>query len=295
MKYTNNHKIPDIVRHWLEFDEYDYEEGVISATGLLRPIRATVLAKLNDEEVSIDIADLIAARYGTAIHDSFEKVMIPNTIQEKRMYADVGSYKVSGKPDIMKIVGQGPTYQMVDIKSTSVWTLIYGSRDEDHKIQLSIYRWLAVVNGYTMTDDAEIIYIFTDWSRSKAKNTKDYPQLRIHVKTLNLMTNGETEEYVLERLSQIHYYTEHPDELPECTREELWQGDDKWAVMKEGRKSAVKLHDTEESAFEHLDNVNAGGHSIEHRPGKVNRCNYCNARAFCKQYAKMSEDGIIAD
>jgi len=295
MKYTNNHGLPDILVQWLEYDEYDHEDGVLSATAIMRPIRATVIMERNKDDLEIDVTEVIASRYGTAIHDSFEKVPLKDCIQEKRLYAELDGFRISGKPDILRDLKDG-RHQLLDIKSTSVWTVIYGSREHDHILQLSIYRWLAERNGYKVTDDAEIIYIFTDWSKSKAKKDPDYPQLRCMIKPIKLMSIQEIEDYMKERLLAIGYLVDNPDlKLPECNREELWQQDDKWAVMKRGRKTAVKVFDNEQDALEMVAREGENTHWVEHRPGKVNRCDYCPARKFCDQYSRLVEEGLIGD
>lgn len=296
MKYTNKHNLPEEVVLWLKTDDYDYEEGVMSATMLMKPVRAIVLIKRYFDQIEKDVSDLIAQRYGTAIHDSFEKVKLPGTIQEVRYHAELNGQKLSGKPDILEKVGD-KILRLKDIKSTSVWTHIYGSRDEDHKIQLSIYAWLLRQNGYTLLVEADIIYAFTDWKRSDARKRDNYPDTRIIQKTIPLMSPEDTETYILHRLMLINKANPLPDDdLPACTKEELWAKDDTWAVMKKGRKSAVKVFDDEREAEKfYLRLRGTAGHSIEHRPGNVNRCNYCDASAFCNQFKAMAEQGIIAE
>ena len=85
MKYTNKHNFPDFVVQWLQTDEYDYEENTLSATTLMQPARAYALKKQNWEHLEIDVSDLIASRYGTAIHDSVEKVNLTGCKQEERL------------------------------------------------------------------------------------------------------------------------------------------------------------------------------------------------------------------
>lgn len=298
MKYTNKHDLPEIVRLWLTHDEYDHHKGVYSATTLLKPTRMVVLENIHEDELETDITDVIASRYGTALHESFEKVEMPGVIQEKRLFAEFEGNKLSGKPDMMRGVDNlkhAHVFKMVDIKSTSVWTYIYGSRDEDHRIQLSIYRWLAKQNGYRMIHEGEIIYLFTDWSKSRAKQGGEYPPIRVMVKDVELMSTEEVELFIRVRLGEIHHYLDNPSQLPPCTREELWQGDDKWAVMKQNRKSAVKVWDIEDDASNHVVELGEGIHWIEHRPAKANRCNYCLVTRWCEQFKELENAGLLAE
>ena len=307
MKYTNKHELPEIVERWLTFDQYDYHPGIYSATRLMKPTRMVVLEKLHEDELECDITDVIASRYGTALHDSFEKVDIPDCVQEVRFFAELDGHKLSGKPDILEVVNSA--FDLWDIKSTSVWTHIYGSRKDDYIKQCSIYRWI-IMNGKPEKDLGEvpstvrrkgkIIYLFTDWSKSRARQGGDYPPTRVLVDDVEMMSTEEIEAYILGRLGAIHHYLDNPDQrLPPCTREELWQGDDKWAVMKEGRKSAMKVYDNQEDAETNvvvdLEGTAGKRYYVEHRPGKVNRCNYCNVNKWCGQFKELQEAGLIAE
>ena len=79
--------------------------------------------------------------------------------------------------------------------------------------------------------------------------------------------------------------------MPECTKEELWTRDEAWAVYaKAGQARAKKICKSEAEA---QDYTAANGGVIEHRPGKVMRCNYCTAAPFCDQYRKLKEAGLI--
>lgn len=305
MKYTNKYKLPTPIRLWLERDNYDYHPGIYSATRLMKPVRMVVLEERFAKELEMDISDTIASRYGTALHDSLEMIEIPNALQEERMFGEVGGFKVSGKPDILLKAKFGfdpltltptvtdDTYELWDLKSTSVWTYIYGSRDEEHKIQLSIYKLLAEQNGFAMYHRGVISYLFTDWSRSRARQGGDYPPIRAAIKQIDLMDTVDTEQYITSRINLFNAHMEMAEsDLPLCTRKELWQKDDKWAIMKEGRKSAVKLHDNETDAKKHLETFD-DKHSIEHRPGVVNRCDYCVVTGHCSQFTDLVAQGLV--
>ena len=312
MKYTNNFGFPPFVVDWLKFDEYDFDPEVYSATRLLRPTRMIVLEKRHNNELEIDITEVVASRYGTALHDSIEKLKFKNALQEHRFFCEVDGQMISGKPDILEErfwkkgykpvtkLKKGKEYNLWDIKSTSVWTFIYGSRDVDHLKQLSQYRYMVMHDkeneGLLVSRDAKIIYMFTDHSRSKARQGGDYPKHRIAIKDVKLMTTEETEVFIRGKLGHINHFMDTPEqELPECTREDLWQGDDKWAVIKRGRKSAVKVYDNEEDASDRVVQEGENIHWVEKRPGKVNRCNYCNVSPWCSQFKMLKEEGIIAE
>lgn len=296
MKHTNKYNLPDEVVQWILTDDYDYEEGVYSATRLIKPVRAVVLEQRHYDEIEIDVSDLIQMRIGTAIHDSFERVKLKDCIQEERYHHDIGKFRISGKPDIIKQLKSGKSSFLKDIKTTSAWTYIYQSRKEDYRKQLSIYGFLLAQHGFTLEPEIQMIYYFTDWSRSKARQGGDYPPIPMWTQDYELMSKEDTEQYIIGRLKLFdhHFNNTKDDDLPLCTRDELWTKEDKWAIKKEGRKSAVKVHESEAEAEEHLSSLD-NKHSIEHRPGKVIRCNYCTAPQVCCQYREIVEKDMLAE
>lgn len=73
-------------------------------------------------------------------------------------------------------------------------------------------------------------------------------------------------------------------ELPECSPEERWATSDQWALMKEGRKTAIKLYDTESEAQVAL-SACGPKHFVERRLGRDIRCaDYCPVSKFCQQH-----------
>jgi len=311
MKYTNQHDLPDYLRLWLEYDDYDYLEGIVSATGLLSPPRQIVLKARHFDSLEVDLADLIARRYGSALHASFEQVDMPRITQEQRVIALVDKRKVSGKFDMLKDIGGG-RFRIIDIKSTSVWNAIYGSSAEEWKLQLSIYRYLLERDGWAMDEGemvereaitvdkhAEICLVFTDWKKADMNRHKDYPPIRVAHMDIDLYHPDFTRDFIATKLEAIAEAEELPDaDLPFCTDEELWKDKDTFAVKKEGRKSAVRVYDTLEEAKMHIENIDKESerlkHSIEKRKGYVKRCPYCDVRSVCNQYDLLVEQGLIA-
>lgn len=297
MKYTNKFSLPEYVTSWLEWDSYDYEDNVISATRLLSPPRQYALYLWHKDELETEVSDLIAGSYGTAIHDSIEQVKVPNILKELRLYADINLdgkiYRISGKFDMMIDLDKS-IQRLVDIKSTSVWAYIFNNKDKEYIKQLSIYRYLANHDGtFNVSRDAEIMMVFTDWSKSRALKDVNYPPIRICIKKIKLWSMQETEEYIKARLRLFKKAKESTTEtLIPCSQEELWQDDDKWAVMQEGKVRALKLCDTEKDGriFILSNNLNTNAYLL-FKPGIAKRCNYCLARNFCSQYKELKDSG----
>lgn len=298
MHYTNRQKLPQYLVDWLIHDDYDRSTDpfTLSATTLMKPIRAHVLTAKYGDNLEIDVSELIASRLGNAIHDSIEKVESSNVSKEQRVTKTIDIeghvYTVRGKYDVLTC--ENGKYVLRDIKTTSVWAFIYGGKDEDYRKQLSIYRWL--LHGEKQVEPvAYIDFLFTDWQSMKARTEDNYPKQRIHSGyKIDLLSLEETENYIRDRLTKFHKFRSVPDvSLPLCTKEELWASEDKYAVMKMGAKKATKLCDSKEEAVSYIKNKSITGVNIELRPGKVKRCKYCSASPVCSQYKSMSDAGLI--
>jgi hypothetical protein len=76
----------------------------------------------------------------------------------------------------------------------------------------------------------------------------------------------------------------------QCSNEERWYSGDKWAIKKLGRKSAVKVFDSEDKAQEELEEFypDPDIFSLEYRAGKYRRCEeYCDVSKWCRIWNPM--------
>ena len=206
--YTNKHNVPLALSVWLVADNYDYQDipNYISATTLLKPLRQMILSARTLPsmlKVQPDVSDLAARAMGNALHDSIEKAWLSNYAKslkilgypedvissvrinpepselfdgcipiylEQRQKKQVGKWVVGGKFDM---VADGVVH---DNKSTTVYSWINGGKDEDYKMQGSIYRWL---NPDKITEDfIRVNFIITYRQRSTATQDPEYPQAR---------------------------------------------------------------------------------------------------------------------
>lgn len=321
MAITNNSDISLALAVWLLHDEYDYIRGVskyISATTLMKPIRHIILPKrLPPEAVEDDVENYIARALGKSLHDSIEKawskgyarslelmgypddliervrvnptdeeVRASNSIipiyLEQRMFREFEGYTVGGKFDL---VTEGIVQ---DNKSTSAYSWLMGGKDDDYRLQMSIYRWLDA--GQPMpkiTEDfGRINFIFTDWQKAQARQNPNYPQKRVEHKEIELMSLRETEIWVRNKLRQIeaNQGVEEPL-LPECSKEELWLSDPVFKFYSDASKTdgrATKNFDNaaDAKAFQ----ASKGGKGvIKTVVGEPKRCGYCDAFPICSQ------------
>ncbi len=316
-KYLNGTNVPLSVAVFLATDKYDHDSETISATALIKPVRQLVLAgRVPQSDSLVDISGLFKSRMGTALHDSIESAWINNYKQamqdlgypnglikkirvnpdpdkledgdipvylEIRPYKEISGKKVSGKFDF---VAEG---RVEDFKSTSVFMFTKGTKDDDYKLQGSIYRWL---NPKIITaDEIAINFLLTDFMPGRAANDPSYPKSPTPQKRIPLLSVAETEAFVAKKLAQVaHYYDAPEEEIPHCSDQELWRSDTVWKYYaKEDAKRATKDFKTDRTgAYAHL--AKQGKGLIREIPGEVMACKYCASFPVCTQ-----KDALIAD
>jgi hypothetical protein len=322
MRVSNNSDISLPLAVWLLHDEYDYQndENYISATKLMKPLRHLVLPHRipEAEQRAPDVQDYIASALGKSLHDSIEKAWttgyhkalkllgytddiinhvrinpsqselaatpgcIPIYVEQraKRTIKVNGrAYVVGGKFDM---VMEG---KVMDNKSTSAYAWVFGGKDEDYRLQGSIYRWL---NPDKITEDTiRINFIFTDWSAQDARANPKYPQSRVAYKEIPLLSVEETEQWVIWKLTQIQKYWKVPEaQVPECTEEELWRSAPKFKYYSDPTKTSGKSTKNFATLMEanQFWKADKGGKGIVITvPGEVKRCGYCEAFDACTQ------------
>jgi hypothetical protein len=326
VRITNTSGISLPLAVWLAHDEYDYIQGVenyISVTTLMKPLRQIILpSRIPTQEVELDVQDMIATSMGHALHDSIEKAwkrgykralkllghpeeliervainptdeerrasnhMIPVYIEQRSM-REIDGYTIGGKFDM---VTEGIVN---DNKSTSVWAWINGTRDDEHRLQMSLYRWLDAGQPVRkITEDfGQINYIFTDWSKAQARTNPKYPK-RVETKNIALMSLQDTENWIRRRIAEIETNKHlHETQLPECTDEELWRSAPQFKYYADAAKAntpgarSTKNFDSLNEARKFMAEKGGVG-TIKTIPGEVKRCGYCQAFDICSQKDK---------
>jgi hypothetical protein len=287
--FTNRENLPEPIVRAVTNDPYTKGKSDFSVTELLQPPRARALINKHRDEIVEDVADRLFALMGQIGHAILERAG-GESLVERRFFAKVATFTISGQADLV-ITPEGS--ELIDYKFCSVWTMLNGVKPEWTQ-QVNILRYLAANDIgdvgkepiYCDINKANIVAIFRDWSKPKAGREKDYPQSQVKVFPVELWPLEKTEEFICNRIA-AHITAEKI--LPLCTDEERWRTQEKWAVMKEGRKSAVKLYDHKEHAI-----ISTRGESklyIQHRPGESKRCEfYCNAAPFCTQFQSEKID-----
>ena len=240
----------------------------------------TLLTKRHWDDILVDASESIWQIFGTAVHSIFE-AQKDNTFKEEFFSVDVSKSKVTGRVDSYDLENE----ILVDWKTASVWKVI--KQDfADWKRQGLIYAWLIKKCGMNVKK-CRFIALLKDHSKADARTKSDYPKQPVYVYEFDVTSEdlADIEVFIESKVKELEFYDLTPDEeLSPCTPEERWTTPEKWAHMKEGRKSAIKLYDSEEEASKvelKKDEY------IEHRPGENKKCdNYCNCREWCPLFKK---------
>lgn len=283
MRITNRHGLPEAIVRAVSNDEYDKGDSVLSVTQLISPPRIVLLQTLNEHNLEVDVADRVYALLGTAVHKVLERGAdgMSGYILEERLFLDVKGWKISGAVDVQ--IDHGDHWEINDYKVTSVYSIL--SDKPEWEQQLNSYAYLAYKAHGRKVEKLKIIAILRDWQRKQADIKADYPQSQIVVVDIPLWPLEKQEAFIECRVllhQAAKKAVDNGEPLVYCTDEERWVRNETWALMKEGRKSAVKLYDNKEDA----EAASGGGHYVEHRRGDAVRCsgNYCLVSQFCKQW-----------
>jgi hypothetical protein len=150
---------------------------------------------------------------------------------------------------------------------------------------LNILAELARVNGYEVKK-LEVVFLFRDWSKTKARHDKQYPPHQLMIVPVPMWTQEQVDTYLTARL-EAHRAAREGD-IRWCTADERWAKPTVYAVMKTGRKSAIRLFDNLDDATDLASQV---GGFVTIRKGENTRCeNYCLVKEFCQQFKHLKEN-----
>lgn len=327
MTVTNNSGISLTLAVWLVNDDYDYISmpNYVSVTRLMAPLKQLILSKrVPLDKQAQDVEDRIPSALGTAIHDSIEKAWVQSYAKnlnklgypqsvidrvlinptdeqvlkainpipiylEQRGFREINGFTLGGKFDM---VAEG---HIEDNKTTSAYSWVFGTRDDDHRLQGSLYRWIDAAREHPrITEDyIRINYVFTDWQRAKAATDSNYPSKRTEHKDLALLSLKETEAWINNKLNQVIKFMELPEEeIPECSDEDLWRSAPKFKYFADPTKTtgrSTRNFDSNVEARQYM--AEKGGKGIVITvPGEVKRCGYCPAYEICKQKDRYFND-----
>jgi len=270
MKITNKLGLPASIVKAVSVDNYSRPQGTISATTLLAPAYQRHLMDKYEDELEEDASARIWSMMGQLGHAIAERSAGAQSLSEERLTTELDGYNITGQVDLYE------NEIITDFKFTTVYA---ADGKPEWNAQVNAYAWLMQKAGFPVKG-AQIVAVFRDFHMSKA-GQNGYPEAAVKVIPVPLWADQETEKFLLARLK------EHGSLMPPlCTDEERWATKPVFAVMKKGRKTALKLYDNE---------IDAQGHAagedgyVEKRPVEYKRCeNYCAVSKFCPAFKKES-------
>ena len=276
MKITNKYKLPLPLVQAVVHDPYSKGDSDFSVTGLLAPPRLSVLQKKHDKQITQDVTDMLWSLLGQIGHAVLQKGA-HGDIVEKRFFAELMGYKISGQVDY------GIDKTIHDFKFVSIFVTKNGAKPEWVK-QLNCYRWLCAQNGIQI-DKLQITAIYRDWRKNEAGRDPSYPQSHAQSFDLPVWSLPATEQFIKDRLAM---HVAARKKLPLCSAEDRWAKDDSWALYKRGGKRALRVFFNKAVAGAELNKAGAKLHEIQFRPGESTRCeSWCPVAPFCDQFKAL--------
>lgn len=324
MKITNKHNITSkSLLAALTTDDYDMSNrpaNVVSCTELIDAPKHQILKRRHAGSIVVDASDNFWTMFGSAIHYTLERSNKKrDSLTEERIFIEVGEKfvvhtlaegeKIINAPwyrkDVPYVTVKFDQYEyetrtLEDYKFVSVWEVIFGLKKSRFE-QLNIGAFAMNMLGFPV-DKTRPVLLLKDWSKKeyndglrKAKEFGSeckYPPIPFYSEDHPVWKKDVVEEFIRDKVSRFFAATHlNDEEIPACTPEERWYSGEAHAVMKDGRKTAVKVFkvtddldsDSARSAAESLAmELNASGkgkHWVEKRPGTNRRCmDYCPLR-----------------
>ena len=284
MKVTNKLNMPAAFVNAVSVRRHN-EPGCFSATTLNKGCKEIILSDRHFDEITVDAADSVWAVWGTAVHALLES-QPDNNFHEESFKVPVSNSFVTGQVD---------SYDMEngvinDWKTASVWKVQFNDF-KDWRAQGLTYAWLLQQSGLEVKK-CRFIALLKDHSKTKAKTDSSYPQSPVFIYEFDVTAADleETAARILAKVQEIESaYKLDDDAIEPCSAEERWADGEKWAVMKNGRKTAVKVFDNQLDADAMAGEL-GNSHYVEHRPAISRKCgDYCKCKEFCNFYKAMNK------
>ena len=282
MQITNTLNLPAAFVHAVSTERHNAPH-CYSATTLNKGAKEIVLTDRHYDEITVDASEQIWAVWGTAVHALLESEKDDN-FHEERFKVAVGNSYVTGQVD---------SYDMErgiinDWKTASVWKVQFNDF-ADWRAQGLTYAWLLTKSGLEVKK-CRFVALLKDHSKTKAKHDASYPQSPVFVYEFDVTAEdlAATEARIISKVTEIeNAYKLGDDDIEPCTLEERWADGEKYAVMKNGRKTAVKLFDNQQDAEAYAGEL-GNSHYVEHRPAVSRKCeDYCSCCDFCNFYKSL--------
>lgn len=284
MKVTNKLNLPASFVNAVSVRRHN-DPGCFSATTLNKGCKEIILSDRHFDEIEVDAADQVWAVWGTAVHAVLEK-QPDNNFHEESFKVPVSNSYVTGQVDSYDMENA----TIYDWKTASVWKVQFADFD-DWRRQGMTYAWLLQQSGLEVKK-CRFVALLKDHSKTKAKTDSSYPQSPVFIYEFDVTAADleETAARILAKVQEIESaYKLDDDAIEPCSDDERWADGEKWAVMKNGRKTAIKLFDNEADA-DAMAGEMGNAYYVEHRPAISRKClDYCNCKEFCSFYHAMKK------
>lgn len=285
MKITNTHNLPQAYVNAIP-EPRPLHKDAASITQLLRPAQQTALLYRYWDDVTEDVADMAYALLGISVHYLLEKGG-GHGFNEERLTSTLGGITITGTPDLLEGFAHQEGNDLWDYKVTTRFK-VTGDLDPNWRDQLTGYAWLWAQNGFWV-EHAYILAILRDWSKRQSRIHPDYPPLGVAVLPVELPPKDGWEERLASKI--VVYRAAIEGEYEPCTPEQRWEKGRCWAVMKDGRKAALRLCPESRQQAEEFCNekgLSPLSHYIVERPGESIRCeDFCSVAPFCQQWQEL--------
>lgn len=287
MRLTNKFNLPDPFVTAVSADEYERGDAEFTATELIRPSRILIYSRNHDAEMEQDVSERVWAFQGQTKHIVLERIAKAEPeryLVEQRLDAIVpgSNAKISAKSDLF----DKKDSTLYDWKETSVWKFMVGDTKEWEQ-QANINLYLMRMANYDVKRLVNIA-ILKDWKAREARfgRKPDYPKCPVHIMDMPMWTIGEAQAFINDRIEKFRREALNP---PVCSKEERWQRDASFAVMRTDRKRALRLYpnrDMAEAAMLQAMKAAPPGDAkkfyIEERNAEPVRClDFCPVQTFC--------------
>lgn len=280
-------------------------EEEFSVTTLAKSPRQVQLVKRHWDEIEVQAMDLYYILMGSVLHSILEQHPNPNDRVEYRYgYTFTLNGKkihVHGMADVVNILtdaflslSQGV---IEDWKYTSMSAMNY--EKSDYIKQVNLLRLLLGKDRHSIKT-LRNIFIFRDWRSADVKAGRSKQPMFCKVVEHPIWSDEDALAYLKARIIAHTSAINIPDDdLPECTREELWYSKDGFRIRRKTKAKSKNVPGdwskrtdgwTETEAEAHAIATTKGltEYRLEPTTGSPKKCAYCDAKPFCNQYARMN-------
>ena len=286
MKITNRLNLPEAFV--FACTNHTHKQADYSVTQLIKDPHEIVYEKVLSDVLVDDCSDRFWAIFGNAVHKILEEYSPKHEEIQSEVYmeTEMAGKKISGTADVIDYANK----TIIDYKTCSAWKFRLNDEDlDDWRNQLKAYCYLARMTYGEVYKKGQIVAVLRDWSQTEAERNSDYPQSPVQVLQFDFTGSEilDVREIWKAKLQEIEKlekeYHETGKIVGYCSDDNCWTTPPVWAVMKEDRKTAVRLFDTEEEAKKLTETDKSL--FIQYRAGQHKKCErYCQVAksGYCR-------------